>query len=307
MNKKCPGCGGEIGFEQELCERCFKLKHYNQTSLVGLDQNMIELIINELKPNDLVLYVVDILTFLIDEKLINQIKNKCNLKLVLTKIDVLPKSVKLNKLKERILEDVDLDLIFVSSHKKISLDQLYNKINQHQKVYLIGETNAGKSSLINQLVKSYSNKHYEITTSHYHNTTLDKITIKLNDEVILIDTPGLNSYSVIDHKYSYIKKEIKPTVFQVKSPIGIVVDDLIRIDILSSNNVIFYVNNQLLLQRINQQSNLVLTDYESYDLNITESSDVVIPTVGFIKVTKPGSIKLFLKPGLTYFIRKTLI
>ena len=65
---------------------------------------------------------------------------------------------------------------------------------------IYGKNEAGKSTLINKLIARYSLSCEEVTCSMYPNTTLDNIYIKLNDELTLVDTPGLfNEKSIVNY------------------------------------------------------------------------------------------------------------
>ena len=115
--------------------------------------------------------------------------------LVLNKRDALPKSVKEEKMIEY-LKTLDInyeDIIVISANKNYNIDLLMQKIKKHKtsnKVYVVGHTNTGKSSLINKLIKDYSENDNELTISPMPSTTLNTVTIKLNNNLTLIDTQG---------------------------------------------------------------------------------------------------------------------
>ena len=58
-------------------------------------------------------------------------------------------------------------------------------------MYVVGGTNVGKSTLINRLIRDYSDLEQELTTSRYPGTTLDMVNIPLDDGKYIIDTPGI--------------------------------------------------------------------------------------------------------------------
>ena len=143
---------------------------------------------------------------------------------MLTKKDLLPKSVQDYKLINYISNITNnyLDIEIISSIKNYNLDSLLNKIKKYNKsnkeIYFVGMTNSGKSTLINKLIKNYTDKQLEVTTSLYPSTTLNKIEINL-DNLKIIDTPGLlnegsilNNLSLKEIKKITPKKEIKPRV-----------------------------------------------------------------------------------------------
>ncbi|UKI27186.1 MAG: 50S ribosome-binding GTPase [Bacilli bacterium] len=71
-------------------------------------------------------------------------------------------------------------------------------------------TNSGKSTLINKIIKNYTDKQLEVTTSLYPSTTLDKVEIELEDFTI-IDTPGLlNEGSILNSLSLKRNKKITP-------------------------------------------------------------------------------------------------
>ena len=95
MNK-CKGCGILID-NNDLCERCFRIKHYNDYKVVSKTNNdFIPILENINKTNDLVLLVVDL--FNIGDLSIIRKYLKNDILLVLTKRDLLPKSVSISKL-----------------------------------------------------------------------------------------------------------------------------------------------------------------------------------------------------------------
>ena len=202
-SKTCLGCGVKLqdenilnlGFtaniENDLCMRCFRLKNYGEyesiaNSLVHYDS--ILSFVNKTK--DLVLYVVDLLNLNEDLLYIRKyIKN--DIILVLNKRDLLPLSVKDEKILEYIkkLELGFIDTVIVSSEKNYQMDDLYKKIKKYRKsknVYVVGFTNAGKSSLISRLIKNYGDGENTLTVSPLPSTTLNKIDIHINEPLTII-------------------------------------------------------------------------------------------------------------------------
>ena len=105
MNRKCIGCGivlqdtdihgdGYISnSDHNLCLRCFKIKNYGQNKVVNVTNNEYMQILDNINDEDVVVYVSSLLTLNLDY--INKFKNVI---LVLTKRDILPKSVKDSKI-----------------------------------------------------------------------------------------------------------------------------------------------------------------------------------------------------------------
>ena len=195
---KCIGCGVTLQYDNKfelgytsnpnnnLCERCFKLKHYGKYQSVSLNNKEYKSIWESIPKTSFTIYITDILS--LDFSGIEQFPNSI---IVVTKKDLLPKSVKSEKIKAYIrnIYPKAQDIIIVSNKNGEGIDTLYNIIKKQKEVYLIGTTNSGKSSLINKLL-TLEEENPQITTSMYPSTTLDRIEIKLKD-TCLIDTPGI--------------------------------------------------------------------------------------------------------------------
>ena len=329
--KKCLGCGVELQNENILnvgytpnidnnyCMRCFKVKNYGETTSIDKnDEDYIEILKKISKTKDLVVYVIDILNIRENLDDIREfIQN--DVILVLNKRDILPKSVKEEKIVNRIQEKYNfLDIVVVSSLNNYNLDLLMSKIYKNKKsndVYFIGETNAGKSSLINKIVGNYSEKIGDLTESFMPETTLDKIKIRLNDELTLIDTPGIvdnqNIINYVEKKYYKAlntKKEIRPKTFQIMKNQSIIIGDFFRIDYLEGdrNSFTFYVPNGIKVKRVSFRHD-ILRDlaYREFDLKFHE--DLVIYGLGFIKIVINGKIGIYLNKDVKVFLRKNII
>ena len=110
-------------------------------------------ILNSIPKDSLVVYLTSLLSLNLDI-----INNFNNVIIVLTKKDLLPKSVKDYKLIDYVSKRVNnyLDIEVISSVKNYNLDSLMNKIKKYsnnKEVYFIGNTNSGKSTLINKKKK----------------------------------------------------------------------------------------------------------------------------------------------------------
>ena len=311
MNK-CLGCGIDTN-NSNLCERCFRIKHYNDYKKVDSTSIDFKSILKNIKEEDLVVLVVDLLN--IPENF-NEIKSiKSNIILALTKFDLMP-----NNNEDRYIEYFKrynlniIDAIVLSSLKNYNLDNLYYTIKNNLKsnnVYFIGYTNDGKSSLINKLIYNYSNNETFITISPMPNTTLDAISIKL-DDFILIDTPGIVDNNNITNflednqiKKLGVVKKIKPISYQIKGMQYIKIDDMLVLE-ASDNNIIIYMPNSLKIDRYYKKIN-INDNLKKVDINIENTCDLVIPGLGFIKVLKPGIITLFLIDKVGYFLRDNII
>lgn len=323
---KCYGCGAYLqssdidkegytkSLDNNLCERCFRIKNYNDYKPIVKDNNIYLDILKKINKDDLVLLVVDIFSinpFLKD--IINLIKN--DKILVLTKRDLLPNDIYEDKLLNY-FDDCFVDKIIVSSKKNYQFDLLMDKINiyKHSKnVYVVGFTNAGKSTLINKIIYNYTDLSMNITTSNLPSTTLDTISVNINKDLCLIDTPGiLDEGNIINYIDGKLLKRIvpnstiKPIVYQIKTKQSIFIDDLCRIDLCSNNDLVLYFSSLLHIDRVFKESDKLL-NLERHEIKVSEKSDIVINGLGFIKVMHSSVIILYTLKGVLVYTRPSLL
>lgn len=245
----CAGCGvklqhadpGKLGYvpEQALqnepvnCQRCYRIKHYNESSAITLNQDDFLRLLGHIgSTNSLVVNIVDIFDF--EGSMISGLPRFVGtnpILLVVNKIDLLPKVTNLNRIvnwvqrqaKEQGLKIVDI--VLCSAKRNQGFDRVIEAIEKHRQgrdVYVVGATNVGKSTLINRLISDYSDLEAELTTSQYPGTTLDLVKIPMDDGSFIIDTPGI----VYKHRLTELvvkrdlakimpDRQLKPIVFQL--------------------------------------------------------------------------------------------
>lgn len=314
MNRKCMGCGNILKddeLEHNICNRCFRLKHYGEYHVTNKDNSDYLKIINNIDSNDLVIYVTSLLNLTIMD--LSKFKNVI---VVLTKRDILPKSVKDNKIIDYVKNHYNFKNIeVISSIKNYNLDNLISKIEKYnkKKVYLIGNTNSGKSTLLNKLIENYSESDIDITTSMYPSTTLDTIDVKIND-IMFIDTPGIiDNGSVINYiDYKMLKKitpkkEVKPRTYQIKGKGSLVIEDLVRIDYeTNDNSMTIYIANSVNILRVGE-TNPRLKDLPKREFDLKNDKDIVITDLCFIKFVKGLKVKIYANNNINVYERDNLI
>lgn len=281
----CIGCGvkvqtedpKELGYtpksalekESIICQRCFKLKHYNEVQDVSLTDDDFLKILNEVGQTDsLIVKIVDIFDFNGSWLPgLHRFVGKNDVLLIGNKADLLPRSVKHNRVIHWMKESAKelglnpIDVLLVSAGKGHNIAEAAAAIDHFRNgkdVYVVGCTNVGKSTFINRLIKEVTGEGDIITTSHFPGTTLDTIEIPLDDDKALIDTPGIINHHQMAHfvdkrdlKVITPKKEIKPKVYQLNEQQTLFFGGLARLDYISGGRRSFtcYISNELDIHR----------------------------------------------------------
>lgn len=330
MTKKCCGCGAVMQFTDRhlegyiseskydtatICERCFRIKNYGDYKNIAKTNDDFISILKSINGKDLVVLVMDLFNLPEDVDIIkDNIKN--DTLLVLTKRDILPKVI----YEDRLLKYVDkynlniIDKIIVSSNKNYHFDELISKIKEHRtsnNIYVVGFTNAGKSTLINKIIYNYSDNKPSITTSMLPSTTLNSIEIKFDDELTFIDTPGLLSEGSIENIVSVdlLKKivpnhEIKPITYQIKTESCIIIEDIFKLD-LNNNNITMFISNNLKVDRYYKTKEI--PNLVSKEIMVRKGEDLVINGLGFIKFTNNEKVIVSTLEGVKVYTRKSLV
>ena len=302
MTKKCVGCGillqdvddSKPGYTKELgmdyCQRCFKLRNYNELINNGVTIDNNELIKKINKKDSFVLFLVDYLS-IYDEviKIYKKIKNKKML--VITKSDLIYKNIIKDDLIANIRDiyGIKEEILFVSASNKENINTLRNICSKKGNVIVTGFTNAGKSRLINTLIGS------KITVSNRSNTTQDIIKLKGEDYTIY-DVPGFISDNTLPNIYS--KNELLPFVYQVDHKYYLSFNN-IEIYFKEDTNITLYLNKQLIAK-------LRVKDNVKTDILVSSNSDLVIKGIGFIRFKNASFIGLNIFKDY-YEIRPTII
>ena len=301
MTKRCIGCGAVLqntdknknGYtpklENKYCMRCFRLTNYNDLTETITEKDNEKIIATINKNNEYSFFLIDATNITREAVDIYQsIKTrKC---LLLTKIDLLPNNITVNNYvnKFKKIYNIKEEVYFLSATKKVNVSKILKIMDNLnlKKAYILGCTNAGKSTLINAMLNNKT-----ITTSRIPNTTLDFINLYIEDK-ILTDTPGFAMTTtpfITDKKYYKkidYKERIKPITYQTKETTSLVLEENYRLSNFGLNSVTTYFNNNILVKRDFKQN------VDFLEIKIMANTDIVIKDLGFINIKKPCTLKI---------------
>lgn len=354
--KRCIGCGAilqnrdktSIGYSPKLtndyCQRCFRITHYDDLTISlkqGIDSNEVIEKINKL--NSLIVWVVDLFDFESNMiKNLNEYLVGKDIIFVGTKRDLLPETLSNEKLSEFIISRLKTYNIVVNGivvtgelHKNIesynhSIEELTHVIEHYRNnrsVCVIGMANAGKSSLLNQLLNQN-----QLTTSRYPGTTIDVVELKYQDYIIY-DTPGITKADTLlthldESKLKAIipSTHLKPTVFQLHKNQTIFVGGFVKLDLFGCEkvSVVTYFKNDLYIHRTKQENSEVvwhnqfnqlfvptlssIDEFKKVEYNIKDKTDIVIHGLGWICVSgQVEKIEISVPKNIAVSLRKGMI
>jgi ribosome biogenesis GTPase YqeH len=270
-DKTRPGYAPPSALEREIviCQRCFRIKHYNEVAPVEMSDDDFLRILNGIgATNSLIVMVVDI--FDLHGSWLRGLPRFVGhnpIVLVGNKVDLLPRNINQNRVRNWIQQEAKEqglkpeDVVLVSAAKGENIDGLLASIASLRKgrdVYIVGVTNVGKSTLINRIIHDYGDSQMQITTSPFPGTTLDKIEIPLEDGKSIIDTPGIINRDQIGHMVTPqdLRKitptsRINPRVYQLNDGQSLYIGGLARVDFVRGERqpFVFYVANALPIHR----------------------------------------------------------
>ncbi len=282
---RCTGCGIALQTDRKdavgyappsaldrnpvLCQRCFRIKHYNEASSVTPDQGEFLRLLNGVGATDsLVVHITDIFDF--EGSLISSLPRfvgRNGIVLVVNKFDLLPHGTNPNRIRNWVQQRAKEeglrveDVLIVSAKKGSNVDRLaetLDALRRGRDIYVVGATNVGKSSLINRLIADYSDLDAELTVSSFPGTTLDLVRIPLDDRGAVVDTPGI----VYEHRLTEAvpksalgsivpNRPLKPVTYQLNASQTLFFGALARFDFLEGNSQSFtcYVSPALDIHR----------------------------------------------------------
>ncbi|WP_084423077.1 ribosome biogenesis GTPase YqeH [Cohnella thermotolerans] len=282
---RCAGCGialqtsdktrpgfvpeNALGRDPVICQRCFRIKNYNDASSVAIDQDdFLRLLGGIASTNSLVVHIVDLFDF--EGSLISGLQRFVGsnpVLLVVNKIDLLPRVTNWNRLRNWVQKQARAnglkaaDVVLCSARRNIGFDRVVGTIAElrgDRDVYVVGATNVGKSTLVNRLISDYSDLHRELTVSRYPGTTLDAVHIPLEDGRSIIDTPGIvypfRLTEVIPRSSLQAvlpDKPLKPATYQLNARQTLFFGGLVRFDFVEGEHQSFtaYVSSALPIHR----------------------------------------------------------
>lgn len=281
----CAGCGAKLqhddpqqpGYapkeamdrETVICRRCFRIKHYNEISEITAQEDDFLRVLNRIgTAPGFIVHIVDL--FDLDGSLIGSLHRFAGgnpIVLAANKIDLFPKNVNRNRILSRVQKRVKeaglkpLGIVLCSAKRSEGFDRLIGLLKNRPAgtdIFVVGATNVGKSTLINRLIRDFSDLDAELTVSRYPGTTLDMVHIPLEDGRAIIDTPGIVYKSRLteivdkaDLAAILPEKPIRPLVYQLNERQTLFFGALVRFDFVKGERQSFtcYVSGGLKVHR----------------------------------------------------------
>ncbi|MNI50096.1 Ribosome biogenesis GTPase A [compost metagenome] len=235
------------------------------------------------------------------------------------------------------------DVVLCSAKQNSGFDRLLETLGElrgDRDVYVVGATNVGKSTLINRLIRDYSDLDQELTVSRYPGTTLDMVHIPLDDGKFIIDTPGI----VYSSRYTELvspkdlgvilpDKPMKPAVYQLNEGQTIFFGGFGRFDFVQGERQSFtcFVSGRVPLHRTklekaddlfanhagemlnppSKESIDELPEWTRHEFRIAKGSksDLFISGLGWIKVNNElgAVVAVHVPKGIKVMVRPSII
>lgn len=305
MNKICYGCGVTLqsvdekgqGYVPEkkiqdakYCMRCFRMTNYGENSVVETPKDVKEIINKVNKDVRFVLFLVDYLN-INDEiiKIFSSIKKRKVL--IVNKCELLPKSIKRSRIEEYLKDYYKIkDPIILKggkNNREVSKILKYLEDNNIKETYILGLSNSGKSSLINNMMDILKSDMAKITVNKKANTTLDFIRVNINNRLLLIDSPGFILNKSLNHDTS--SKNITAYSMQMKI--------CETVGLLDNEYFLKFDGNTPIVLYTNAENKSVIKKYYKAAPGLThtikiekENTDIVLYGIGFVTIKKPVNI-----------------
>ena len=333
----------EEGSENRVlyCHNCYqKMKAINTGMLeTDTDDEILTILDDAIATDAVIVWVVDLFSFngTLNPDVVKKVK-KLKVIAVGTKFDLFPRKVSLEDMKSFIndrFEEAGIKLVatlVVASTEKLPVDELLHKLSDIRKghdVYMIGTTNSGKTSLINKMLKSYTNKTKRtITSEEYPHTSVKVLDIPLTNSSSFYELPGFSlNTSVLGKvekdvlKIIVPKKEIKVQREILDEGDALVVGSLAGFALIKGKPTSFYFYGSELCEvrkmkhrKIDAffQENVVrrsyrpvserysfFTDYDVFEYQMeadNKEHDIAITGLGWVRFTGRGQVVRIISP-----------
>ncbi len=333
-----------------LCNDCFTNERFNIQPTEAHYEESYQSILETVKQSKaLVCYVIDLLSFegsFITK--LNEMIEGLDVLVVANKRDLLPDNIDDNALLQyvehrlRVAKLKVKDVVLTSSHANYNIDLMYQKIVElanNRDVYFIGASISGKSSLISDLLKRYTNTTSRpVTVCTFKNTDLRGYKIPLTNKTSIYELPGTDITNSMLSKVERAvqnqimpKKAIKPRKFTMHINKTIAFGGLAAIQLLSKEktDVTCYASDSIeiklksipgdkLIETTIHKGNIKpcssrftsFSQYDCYDFQITEegSRDIGILGLGWINFTgKNQTFRIFVPKGVYVYTTRAKV
>lgn len=342
--KKCQGCGVSLqdqdptqrGYTPDLslalCQRCFRIRHYNdplfgKETLIKREEVLAKL--RDLAA--LYVLVVDVLNLEHSFKAdLCAVLAQKRVIVIVNKYDLPAENVNTAKFESYLQSYIrsqcaamKLIGIIITQQKDHDFKERFLallRMTPDKEAVMIGNVNVGKSTLINKLKDDNA-----LTVSRFPSTTLALLKCQVG-EYVIYDTPGLTDpgsiLSILAPKYlkKFLPRHIiHPQTFQFNSEESYLLEGLVRIDVKplkAKAAIIFHLEKGLKVQRVKKKNaDAYLVKHQAEwpwftelkpNLSAEEGRDLelVLNGLGVIALKGVGQFQLYLPDKLTAVGRK---
>lgn len=206
------------------CNKCFEdMKAINIGKLnYNVDSDILKVLDDAVATDALIIWVVDLFSFngIINPDIARKVK-PLNVAVVATHRDLFPKAIKEASFVEYInsaFEEHGItpkEVVFFGVGGKIDTEGLVKRLHEIRRghdVYMIGSLMSGKTTVINNMLKNYSNKtQWVIKTENYPGTRAKVMTVPLSRSSFFYELPSLSlSTSILSKIEKDIQKMVTP-------------------------------------------------------------------------------------------------
>ena len=333
----------EEGSENRVlyCHNCYqKMKAINTGMLeMDTDEEILTILDDAVATDAVILWVVDLFSFngTLNPAVVKKVK-KLNVVAIGTKFDLFPRRVSLESMKSFIndrFQEVGIKpvaTLVVGNTEKLQVEDLLQKLDDIRKghdVYMLGSTTSGKTSLINKMLKNYTNKtKRQITREEYPRTSVKVLDIPLTNSSSFYELPGFSlNTSVLGKvekdvlKIIVPKKEIKVQREILDEGDALVVGSLAGFAMIKGKPTSFYFYGSELCevrkmkyQKIDAffQENVLkrsyrpvsekysfFTDYDVFEYQMeadNKEHDIAVTGLGWVRFTGRGQVIRIISP-----------